>query len=147
MTLRPSFKDIIAADIDDRAIGEASYATPSTKALDDLLMTEHGTLGQILQLVSNLSSSFADFPSLEVDWIPEVTIHLNQGLHDELTTPNHIKGESILPNIINSGPFGHFKLVRDVIEIKSILSLPLAKEWVPLQIAQSSHSFIVLVLL
>ena len=147
MALGPSFKDIVATDIDDGAISDASHTTPSAKALDDLLVTEHRTFGQILQLVPNLSCSFADFPSLEVDGVPEVAIQLDQSLHDELTAPNYIEGESILPDIIDSGPFGHFQLVRDVIEIESILSLPLSEEWMPLQIAQSGHSFIVLVLL
>jgi len=40
MALRPALEDIIAADVDDRAVSYATHAAPPIKTLYDLFMAK-----------------------------------------------------------------------------------------------------------
>ena len=125
---RPALKNLAAAHIDQRAVGKAADATPAIVALDYLFMAKNATLPEVLQLVANLLGGLAHLPRLLVDGVPEVGVNLDDSLHDELSLPDDVEGRRVLPYIVQSGSLRQLQLLRRIVEVKKVNSVPLAEE-------------------
>ena len=74
--------DFAPAHINQSAIAKTAYSTPALVALDYLFMTKDASLREFLQFVTNLPRRLAHLPRLLVDRESEISVNLDDRLHD-----------------------------------------------------------------
>lgn len=73
-------------------------------------MAKNLAFPKVLQFIKDLPRLFAHFPSLLVDRIAEVTVDLDDSLHDKLAPSNHIDAFWIESDVVDNAILLEFQL-------------------------------------